>query len=402
VSWGAPIASALSEGDVNAWQTASNTLPSATTSASSVTYNGYVYEIGGQNSSNIPVTSVSYAPLNSDGSVGTWTATTSLAVGIFAATSVVNNGYVYEIGGENVSGTYLATDYYAKLNPNGSLGSWTATTSLPHGTALATSVVNNGYVYEIGGVDRSGGFATILSTVSYAPLNSDGSVGSWVTTTSLPISVLNASSIVYNGYVYEIGGYNASNPFAPAIYDTVYYAPLNSDGSVGTWQTASNTLPQGVYLATSVVNNGYVYEIGGDTGSANLDTVYYAPLNSDGSVGTWQTASNTLPATIISATSIVYNNYVYEISGYNSNALSTIYYATAVTSVTSQVTSDASTGSSAIITSPTSTPTAPNTGFGIDTQPAINSILIYVFGSSGMLILAVGIYRLYSIAKLKN
>ena len=41
----------------------------------SVAYNGYLYVIGGENSSEL--TNVQFAPINSNGSVGAWTATTS-------------------------------------------------------------------------------------------------------------------------------------------------------------------------------------------------------------------------------------------------------------------------------------------------------------------------------------
>ena len=91
------------------------------------------------------------------------------------------------------------------------MGSWTATTSLPQTTDYATSVVYNGYVYEIGG---------------------------------------------YNGYLYEIGGYSAS---AGIYFATVDYAPILSSGTIGTW-TATTPLPVATGAATSVIYNGYMYE----------------------------------------------------------------------------------------------------------------------------------------------
>jgi len=98
---------------------------------------------------------------------------------------------------------------------------WTVTTSLPTATYDGTSVAYNGYAYEIGGYN-SGGTGT--TTVDYASINANGSIGSWTATTSLPTTTYDATSVVYNGDVYEIGGYNGS-----AAVSTVDYAPVNPD-----------------------------------------------------------------------------------------------------------------------------------------------------------------------------
>ena len=158
--------------------------------------------------------------------VGTWQNTTPLSTGESGATSVVANGYVYEIGGiNNPTGVE-----FAALNADGTLGAWqTAANSLPTGESGATSVVANGYVYEIGGNNNS-------TLVQYALLNADGTPGAWQTTSTLPTGESGATSVVANGYVYEIGGNNSTG---------VEFAALNADGTLGAWQTAANSLPTG-------------------------------------------------------------------------------------------------------------------------------------------------------------
>ena len=407
-----------SNGSVGTW-TSTTALPQALDGATSVVYNGYAYVIGGDNGLGGQYSTVYYAPLNSNGSVGTWTSTTGIPQTLQQPTSVVYNGYIYELGGNNsgtyqstvyyssltpgnstvqgnlqvegastlngstvingasssgsvlqvnnvagnsllslqnstvdmpspalqpwttnstvvpqvldsatsvkyngyiyeiggVNSAYQSTVYYAPLNSNGSVGTWTSTTALPQTLASATSVIYNGYIYEIGGDDAG----TYQSTVYYAPLNPNGSVGTWTSTTALPQALWQATSVVYNGYIYELGGGNSSSD-----QSTVYYAPLNSNGSVGTW-TSTTALPQASAAATSVTYNGYVYVIGGNNGSTYASTVYYAPLNSNGSVGTW-TSTTALPQVLQSATSVIYNGYIYELSGYNGTYQSTIYY----------------------------------------------------------------------------
>ena len=291
-------------------------LPLSVSHATSVEYNGYIYEIGGFNSTNNSST-VYYAPINSDGTVGVWNTTTALPLHIVNATSVAYNGYIYEVGGFS-STNNLSTVYYAPINSDGTIGVWNTTTALPSSIGDATSVAYNGYIYEIGGFNSINNVS--LSTVYYAPINSNGTVGVWNTTTALPSIISNATSVEYNGFVYEIGGFNGTNNLS-----TVYYAPINSNGTVGVWNITT-ALPSSISDATSVEYHGFVYAIGGFNGTNNLSTVYYAPINSDGTVGVWNTTTS-LPSGISNATSVEYNGFVYEIGGFNgTNNLSTVYY----------------------------------------------------------------------------
>jgi N-acetylneuraminic acid mutarotase len=253
------------------------------------------------------------------GDLSPWQTANSLSGTETSSTSVVYNGYVYEIGGE-YNGQSTNKVYYASLNTDGSVGSWqTASNSLPASLEAATSVVYNGYVYVMGG-----NAGTIESTVYYASLNADGSVGSWQTASnSLPASLEAATSVVYNGYVYVMGGEDASSKVS-----SVYYAKLNSNGSVGTWQTSSSSLPDQISGATTVVNEGYVYVLGGEDNNYNIVTsIYYASLNADGSVSTWQTASNNTIDPVAFATAVTSNGYIYVMGGYdNNNDRSAVYY----------------------------------------------------------------------------
>ncbi len=283
--------------------------------ATSVEYNGYVYEIGGDNNSTA-LSTVYYAPINSNGTVGVWNTTTALPSGIYNATTVSYNGYIYEIGGDD-SG-WLSSVYYAPINSNGTIGTWTATTSLPQSIAYATSVEYNGYIYEMSGYNGSS-----LSTVYYAPINSNGTIGTWTATTSLPQPVAAfgdyAMSIEYGGYVYVIGGYNGG------YLSTVYYAPINSNGTVGVWNTTT-TFPTGIEGGEIAEYGGYIYVLGGDTGSWP-STVYYAPINSNGTVGSWTTTTN-LPQNIAFGSASAYSGYIYTIGGAESGtATTTVYYA---------------------------------------------------------------------------
>jgi N-acetylneuraminic acid mutarotase len=305
-------------GALGAWQLNGNAITAARYGHSSVIANGYVYVIGGSNSG--AQSTVYYAKLNADGSTGAWTTNANaLPAARYFHSSVVANGYVYVVGGGNTSDIAQSTVYYAKLNADGSTGAWaTNANALPAARYIHSSVVVNGYVYVIGGNNASD---ITQSTVYYAKLNADGSTGAWSTNANaLLINLSGPSSVVANGYVYVIGGSNG------AFVSTVYYAKLNADGSTGSWSTNANALPAGRYGPSSVIANGYVYVLGGSNSGAQ-STIYYAKLNADGSTGAW--ATNALPGVRAYHTSVVANGYVYVIGGDGAGwtSQSTVYYA---------------------------------------------------------------------------
>jgi N-acetylneuraminic acid mutarotase len=321
--------------------TSNGSLPTATYYATSVAYNGYVYEIGGDTGSFTTV--VYYAAITSTGALtapgscagtitGDWCASTStsngcLPVAAGEATSVIYNGYGYEIGGDPVNSTTNVVSY-ALINNGGpgTLSAWTSTGSLPSATDYSTSVAYNGYAYEIGGSTTAA-----TATVDYAAITASGALASpgtcagtltapWCASTStsngsLPSATYKATSVVYNGYVYEIGGWTT------AATNAVYYAAINSStGAVGTW-TATGSLPAATYTATSVAYNGYLYQIGGYTTAATA-VVDYAAITNIGAVGSW-TATTSLPLTNQYATSVAYNGFIYEVGGLNSGTTRT-------------------------------------------------------------------------------
>ncbi len=309
-------------GGVSSFNSA-NALPSGRTFNGVVSANGYIYSIGGYNGGG--QSTVYYASLNADGSVGDWRTTSALPTSLSNATAVVYNGYVYVAGGQ-VSVTLQNKVYYARLNTDGTLGSWQTGTNLPQAIQSQSSVVANGYLYMLGGSNNV--INNNINTIYYTKINADGSIGAWVTNgTNLPAATRGHTSVVANGYVYMIGG-NASGGTT-----NVYYAKLNGDGSVGSW-TSTNGLPAARVGHSSMVANGFVYAVGGDDTSNAQDEVYYAKLNDNGSLGTWSTNQYLLPGVRgnISKNGVIENGYMYVLGGSTttsgtSGIQSTVYYA---------------------------------------------------------------------------
>ncbi len=309
-------AHALNTENVGSWSP-QNSLPTAVEYATSVVYNGYVYVIGGNNGV-LSVNTVYSAKLGSNGSLGNWnTELNNLPVATDSASSVVHSGRVYLIGGATNLGP-TSDVYSAPLNNDGSVGAWKLENPLLSPVSNSTSVVYNGYVYAMAGKNIN-----YNNDVYSARLNNDGSLGPWkLEIKSFPQAIINATSVVYNGHIYVIGGYNDFIYF----YNTVYSATVDPiDGSIGDWTTEVNYPLYGDGFQ-SVVYNGRVIVMGGlrfgeynDVNSAPLD-----PAN--GSLGGWTTETNSLPTPNAFSISIVYNGYVYVIGGRDTNggAVSTV------------------------------------------------------------------------------
>ena len=306
----------------NAWCYMNSSLPNAWYDGSSVAYNGYVYNIGGCTST-CPITTVDYAPLNSDGTVGSWTATAGLTTTTHLETTAAYNGYLYEAGGENASGgTRTTTVEYALVHADGTLGTWTPTTSLPNVVSNESTIAYNGYIYSIAGR----GSAASTAVVNYAPLNSDGTIGTWNPTTSLPLANSTPAAVAYNGYIYELGGCTTTCPTA-----VVDYASINSDGTLGSWN-ATTSLPTATNNITAVTDNGYIYNLGGCTAgnpcSTDTATVDYIAVEPTGYLGNENTyGTYALQQTNDAAASVTYNGYIYELGGYNGSASTEVEYA---------------------------------------------------------------------------
>lgn len=329
-------------GALQPWTTNGTTMPTGLVGANTTVYNGYIYEVGGSTGIGTGSNTTYYAKLNTDGSVGTWTTSANtIPKTLFQATAAASNGYLYVMGGNDVVNNInaVANIYSAPLLADGSVGSWTGlSNALPQARTAATSVVSNGYVYVIGGVNNT---LALQSTVYYAPITANGTLGTWTTSTTAlgcatagcgsPVALENATSVVANGYVYVIGGTNGSDK------NTVYYGQLNATtGNISSWSTTT-TLPVATNSLSSVVANGYLYVLGGTSSTVNQSAVYYAKLNSSGTLGSWATNPYAIgcatagcgsPVTLTGLNADVANGYVYALGGNTGGTDSpTIYYA---------------------------------------------------------------------------
>ena len=163
-----------------------------------------------------------------------------------------------------------------QLKPDGTIGSWATLSTMPAVMYAHSAVAANGYLFVTGGYTG----AAAVSTVYSAPINSDGTVGTWATLSTIPATRFRHSTVAYNGYLFVIGGQTVS---------TVYSAPINSNGTIGAWATLS-TLPVTLRYHSAVAYNGYLFAIAGyNDAPSSASTVYSAPIKSYGTIGSWNT-----------------------------------------------------------------------------------------------------------------
>ncbi|MDZ7744294.1 MAG: LamG-like jellyroll fold domain-containing protein [Candidatus Saccharibacteria bacterium] len=250
-------------------------------------HDGYIYVAGGARGGaggfDTLLNDVKFAPIDENGNIGKWETTTSFSNTRHSHASTVYNGYLYVTGGWSGS-TFLDDVQYAPISPDGSLGSWSTTTSLPSARERMPVAAHNGYMYVFGGYN-----STYLDTVYRAPINGDGSLGSWTATgDTFAAPQRNHQAVIYNDHVYITGGWDGSDST-----NEVIYAPINQAGSLGSWETTTS-FPIARNAHASVAVNGNLYVIGGQegNGSSLIDDVHRAPIHADGSVGAWSKSTD--------------------------------------------------------------------------------------------------------------
>lgn len=302
-------------GEVNAWTTNANAVTSSTGGSGTSIYNGFMYTVVGG------ATTVTYARVNSSGSIATAVSTAPLPSSPTSPALLTYNGYIYMVPG---GGTVIR---YARINTDGTIGDGT---SASWGSLTATSgalpnnpsnqvVINNGFLYAFGTAPSSAG-------IYYGRLNADGTVTSW-SSGSLPQARISAAAVVANGYVLILGG---SSDGLNGLTSNIT-AKLNTDGSVGAFSTTTAFGSQ-TYLHSAAVINGYVYVMGGSTASGATNgtaNVYYGRVSSTGTIPSWTLAANVLPAArVYGSSTATANGYIYYSGGQNTSSVAqtTLYY----------------------------------------------------------------------------
>ena len=308
------------------WNTNPTPLPAPTFRHCSIVHNGKIYLLGTYGGGGQESPKVYYADINSDGTVGSWHETTSLPEWREYAAAVVWNDFVYVIGGAGPAWggrSEQYTVYFALINPDGTIGEWGTTAQLPERISGFGAVVWNGRIYVAGGWNGYGR----QDEVYFATINeADGSISNWQTTTPLPRPLNGMSALAYESTVFIIGG-----TYANEAQSSVYYTRFDeTDGSLGEWGSTTS-LPEGRTKGGCALIEDKIYVVGGRGGREGVDetpkdTVYEAAIDADG-VGSWVEIES-LPESRSEHSLVTLNGRIYVIGGRDleSNPRDTIYY----------------------------------------------------------------------------
>jgi hypothetical protein len=211
-----------------------------------------------------------------------WSYTTPSPGPSFGGVSgIARASYLYTFGSNGYDQT--------TINSDGTLGTWT-TILYPsqaggaYGMGIATT---SNLIYVSGGNSDDGGdLGSVTNGFWFAGFNLDGSLN---TTTFgggyMLSSRWNFASLILNNYLYEFGGY-ADNAGVYSPLASVEYAPVNTNGTVSTFQYTSSfsKISGAVYLSWYMGNTVFCY------GANEYQTVTYLERSiqqSNGTLSSW-------------------------------------------------------------------------------------------------------------------
>ncbi len=288
--------------------------------------NGYLYVLGGceagpppQGCTTIGSKSEYVQPYNADSyTTGAWANTSASPHGTNSMGAAVTayNGYLYVFGGcttYTITGSSCSAatsnSYYAKINADGTVGTWNSGPTITGGNAYGALVALNNRLYLIGGSNSAG---TKQSVVQVSAIGASGSPGSLSNTTAgLSAARERLSAAVYNGYIYVTGGRDATS----AVTTTSYAQPSTSTGDIASWTNAGNTFTNLRDEHATVAAAGYLYILGGESAGTYYNDVQYSKLDgSTGAPGTWAGTAN-LPSQLSFLGATAANGYIYAVGG---------------------------------------------------------------------------------------
>lgn len=251
-----------------------------TTVPSGATDGGLVVKTATGTSDSIPfnvTSSANFSPSNVD-----WSETTSLPTAVsghsanFVRTLNGDGTYdrwVHVVGGASNDSVPRAGVHFAAVQSDGSLGTWTQTGSLPAGRAFHATVAatpfnsrvdGDGYLYALGGIETKGGGP--VTSVLRAPINGDATVGTWSEVATLPQPLHSLEAAIFRSNIYVSGGATTGDEPVAAVYR----ASVDTLGNLGSWRSLESLPTARAHHEMTVIGN-CLHVFDGDSASFDPD-----------------------------------------------------------------------------------------------------------------------------------
>jgi hypothetical protein len=265
------------------WASPTASGASSAGSPSSATSGNYFIQVGGL-VAGAQVANVFTIAWNGAGALAVATPQPALPQPSSTAAVAVTATTVVVAGGLSTGGAGTANVYAGNWNPGtGQLSAWSSQAALPQVISGSSGAAWGSTVYVVGG-----NVAGAASNALYWATVNNGQIQAW-NTAALPAAVASPFVAAVNGFLIVAGGF--TTPYS-AVTSAVYYAPINADGSLGSWQ-AGPALP----VAAGNIGNGAVTTasgmaiLGGNNGSSGVTSGQFLTVGASGP-GSWQQLGN--------------------------------------------------------------------------------------------------------------
>lgn len=306
-------------------------LPEGRTGALVFNSGSTMYLIGGETAAGA-TDSVVKTLVREDGNLDLWSAAPALPAPRTRATSLTFAGVPYVIGGLDASGSPTQTVYQGAIE-EGELTGWTESTALALPVALSDAVGSStaGGLYLFGGRTPDG----LSDKVWFSSVDASSKLTKWTELTELVLPEPRAEATAANtgASVYILGGVGPDG-----TTNLVYYLGLDTKGhpavdtkterpfgwGVSVNQSASAALPEPRAGATTFVNSGAIWVLGGRGPDERVtNTAYWAvPNSADGTISRWsQLDATNLPEPRAGAAAAPIGQHVFVTGGSNDSGL---------------------------------------------------------------------------------
>ena len=266
----------LQDTDITDWVAATPTLPFASAGSNFVVIKDKVYIFDRATNASYRY---SFATINADGTLGAWSSTVTVSglIKLEETSCIVYKNFLYVLLIKNVNSSQ-ANDYSnlrIPINSDGTLGT-PVLFSMPSVRIQLHPFIVKDRIFSVCHGGNGSTFSAPIDPVT-------GVIGTWTDTgRTIPVTNYNNGSLILTkNRVYLVGSGS----------DTVTYtAPINSDGTLGAWVTGPS-LPSGLYYSRVFVTKHRAYMFGGYWDASPINTVFISTINIDGTLGTWSTST---------------------------------------------------------------------------------------------------------------
>lgn len=297
LSSGGPLATAEFNSFLTGQDFALNWVPPAdgaggagNNSSLAVSGNRFIFLGGTDNAATVASSNVATATFLGGGNLSNPTPQPSLPQATYNGMATATPETVAFMGGQSGPTTVYSNVWTASWDPlTNVVGSWTAQTALPTKVCQGASASWNNTVYVIGGTP-DGTVAGATTNVYYADAT-NGQIRTWTSAPPLPAPLTLALASVVGDWLIVAGGRATTS----SVVSTVYFAAIQPDGSLGGWQTGP-TLPLAIRSYApgwdQATTDSAFLIVGGMTASVSSPSIQCITATSGGLATEWEWRQN--------------------------------------------------------------------------------------------------------------